>query len=77
MKQITKYIGMVAILSVFALATVSGNIGEADALKAQGEPGALSGPGSFGSANADIVCGASLCSESEGTPDPANQEKEQ
>jgi len=37
MKQITKYVGMVAILSVFALATVSGNIGEADALKAQGE----------------------------------------
>jgi len=31
MKQITKYVGMVAILSVFVLATVSGNIGEADA----------------------------------------------
>ena len=68
---------MVAIMAIFALATVSGNIGEADALKAQGEPGALSGPGSYGSANADIVCGASLCSESKGTPDPANQEKAQ
>jgi len=31
MKQVTKYIGMIAILSVFALTTVSGNIGEADA----------------------------------------------
>jgi len=31
MKKGTKYIGMIAILSVFALTTVSGNIGEADA----------------------------------------------
>ncbi len=68
---------MVAILSVFALATVSGNIGEADALKAQGEPGGLSGPNSFGSATADIVCGASLCSESDGSSDPVNQERAQ
>ncbi len=36
MKQITKYIGMVAILSVFALVTVSGNIGEADAYQQSG-----------------------------------------
>ncbi len=77
MKQNTKYVGMVAIMAIFALATISGSIGQADALKAQGEPGALSGPGSYGSANADIVCGASLCSESEGNSDPENQEREQ
>ena len=65
---------MVAILSVFALATVSGNIGEADALKAQGEPGALSGPGSFGSETSDIVCGDKLCASGEGS-DPVNQSK--
>ncbi len=65
---------MVAILSVFALATVSGNIGEADALKAQGEPGGLSGPQSFGSATADIVCGDKLCASGDG-PDPANYSK--
>jgi len=77
MKQITKYVGMVAIMAIFALATVSGSIGQADAVKAQGEPGSLSGPNSFGSANADIVCGASLCSESDATADPVNQEREQ
>ncbi len=68
---------MFAIMAIFALATVSGNIGEADAVKAQGEPGSLSGPTSYGSANADIVCGASLCSESEGNSEPVNQEREQ
>jgi len=68
---------MVAIMAVFALATVSGNIGEADAAKSQGEPGALSGPSSYGSANNDIVCGASLCSTSEGNQDPVNQERAQ
>ena len=31
MKQETKYIGLVAIVAIFALATVSGSIGEADA----------------------------------------------
>ena len=34
MKQITKYIGLVAIVAIFAFATVSGSIGEADAQKA-------------------------------------------
>ncbi len=77
MKQNTKYVGMVAIMAIFALATISGSIGQADALKAQGEPGALSGPSSYGSANNDIVCGASLCSTSEGNQDPVNQEREQ
>ncbi len=68
---------MVAIMAVFALATVSGNIGQADAAKAQGEPGALSGAKSYGSANNDIVCGASLCSTAEGSADPVNQGRAQ
>ncbi len=36
MKQTTKYIGMVAIVAIFALATVSGSIGEAEAKQAEG-----------------------------------------
>jgi hypothetical protein len=71
MKQITKYIGMVAILSIFALATVSGQIGVASAEKAEGSTGAQS-PKSYGSATDDIVCGASLCSTPEGSPEPVN-----
>ncbi len=61
---------MVAIMAIFALATVSGNIGEADAKKAEGTP-QLS-PKSYGSATDDIVCGASLCSTPEGSADPEN-----
>ncbi len=63
---------MVAIMAIFALATISGNIGEADAAKAAGEPGALSDPKSYGSANNDIVCGDRLCASGENS-DPANQ----
>ncbi len=66
---------MVAILSVFALATVSGNIGEADAAKAEGSPSNQS-PKSYGSATADIVCGDKLCASGE-NPDPANQGRAQ
>ncbi len=62
---------MVAIMAIFALATVSGNIGEADAAKAEGSPASQS-PKSYGSATDDIVCGASLCSTSEGSQDPVN-----
>jgi len=76
MKQITKYIGMIAILSVFALATVSGSIGEAAAQPAEGSQGQQS-PKSYGSATDDIVCGASLCSTPEGSPDPVNEGKAQ
>jgi len=76
MKQTTKYIGMLAIMAIFALATVSGNIGEADAKKAEGSPGTQSSK-SYGSATDDIVCGASLCSTSEGSPDPVNQGRAQ
>ncbi len=73
MKQTTKYIGMVAILSVFALATVSGSIGEADAAKAEGSSGSQS-PKSYGSATDDIVCGDKLCASGE-NPDPVNEGK--
>ena len=62
---------MVAILSIFALATVSGQIGLASAEKAEGSTGTQS-PKSYGSATDDIVCGASLCSTPEGSEDPVN-----
>jgi len=64
---------MVAIMAIFALATVSGNIGEADAAKAEGSP-ANQSPKSYGSATDDIVCGDRLCASGE-NPDPANQSK--
>ena len=73
MKQITKYIGLVAIVAIFAIATVSGSIGEADAKKAEGSAGSQSGK-SYGSATDDIVCGDKLCSSGEG-PDPVNEGK--
>ncbi len=73
MKQITKYVGMVAIMAIFALATISGNIGEADAAKGEGSPGNQS-PKSYGSATDDIVCGDRLCASGENS-DPANQSK--
>ena len=75
MKQTTKYIGMVAIMAIFALATISGNIGEADAKKAEGSPGSQS-PKSYGSATDDIVCGDKLCASGE-NPDPVNEGKAQ
>ncbi len=71
MKQITKYVGMVAIMSIFALAAVSGQIDVASAEKAEGSQGSQS-PKSYGSATDDIVCGASLCSTPEGEVDPVN-----
>ncbi len=62
---------MVAILSIFALATVSGQIGVASAEKALGSTGSQSQK-SYGSSTDDIVCGAILCSTPEGSPDPVN-----
>ncbi len=76
MKQITKYIGLFAILPLAMVALAPELIDDAFALKGEGSPGNQS-PKSYGSANADIVCGASLCSESEGNSDPENQEREQ
>lgn len=71
MKQITKYIGLVALVAMFSLATVSGSIGEADAKKAEGSPGSQS-PKSYGSATSDIVCGDKLC---ETGTNPGNEGK--
>ena len=72
MKQITKYIGLVVIVAIFALATVSGSIGEADAQKA--DTSDRLSPKSYGSATSDIVCGDKLCSSGDG-PDPINESK--
>ena len=69
MKQVTKYFGAVAIFAIFALPTVSGSIGEADAEKAKGE-GKVP-PKSYGHKNNHKVCGAKLCSSGE-NPDPKN-----
>jgi len=71
MKQITKYIGLLAILPLAIVALSPDLIGEADATKAEGSPGSQS-PKSYGSATDDIVCGASLCSTPEGSEDPEN-----
>ncbi len=72
MSQITKYIGILAILPLVMVAMAPDYLGEAAAQPAEGSPGHLS-PHSYGSATADIVCGASLCSTPEGTPDPINE----
>jgi len=72
MNQITKYIGLLAILPLALVAFASDFIGDVYALqKAEGSDGYLS-PKSYGSATADIVCGASLCSTPEGSEDPVN-----
>ncbi len=71
MKQITKYIGLFAILSLAMVALAVDYIDEAAAQPAEGSPGSQS-PKSYGSATDDIVCGASLCSTPEGSPDPIN-----
>ncbi len=71
MKQITKYIGMLAILPLAMVALAPELIDDAFALKAEGNPG-MQSPKSYGSATDDIVCGASLCSTPEGSPDPVN-----
>ncbi len=68
MKQITKYIGLLAILPLAIVALSPDLIGEADAAKAEGSPGTVS-PKSYGSATDDIVCGDSLCSTPEGSVD--------
>ena len=73
MNQKIKYIGLVVIVAIFALTTVSGSIGEVDAQKA--DTSDRLSPKSYGSATDDIVCGASLCSTSEGSADPVNVSK--
>ena len=71
MKQITKYIGLFAILPLAMVALAPDLVNDAFAQKSEGNPGQIS-PKSYGSATDDIVCGASLCSTPEGSPDPIN-----
>jgi len=71
MNQKTKYIGMLAMLPLAMVALAVDYIDEASAQTAEGSPGHIS-PNSYGSATADIVCGASLCSTPDGSPDPIN-----
>jgi len=71
MNQKTKYIGMLAILPLAMVALAVDYIDEAAAQPAEGSPGTIS-PKSYGSATDNIVCGASLCSTPEGSPDPIN-----
>ena len=73
MKQVVKYFGVVAIIVIFALATISGSIGEADAQKAKGKPSTVP-PQSYGHKNIHKVCGAKLCSSGE-YYDPVNEGK--
>ena len=75
MNQITKYIGLLAILPLAIVALAPDLIGDAYALqKAEGSDG-YSSPKSYGSATADIVCGGTLCSTPEGSEDPVNVSK--
>ncbi len=76
MNQKMKYIGLFAILPLAMVALAPELVDDAFAQKAEGSPGQVS-PKSYGSATNDIVCGASLCSTSEGSQDPVNQGKAQ
>ncbi len=71
MKQITKFIGLLAILPLALIALSPDLIGEADAQKAEGSPGSQP-PKSYGSATDNIVCGDTLCSTPQGSEDPVN-----
>ena len=68
MKYVAKYFGVVAIIAIFALATISGSIGEADALKAKNK----STHHWYGPRNINKICGDKLCSSGE-NPDPINE----
>jgi len=76
MKQKIKYIGLFAILPLAMVALAPELIDDAFAQKSEGSPGQIS-PKSYGSATDDIVCGATLCSTPEGSPDPVNEGKAQ
>ena len=76
MNQKMKYIGLFAILPLAMVALAPELVDDAFAQKAEGSPG-QSAPKSYGSATNDIVCGASLCSTPEGSPDPVNEGKAQ
>jgi hypothetical protein len=76
MKQITKYIGLFAILPLAMVALAPELVDDAFAQKSEGSPSQIS-PKSYGSATEDIVCGASLCSTAEGSVDPVYVGSEQ
>ena len=76
MNQKIKYIGLLAILPLAVIALAPELIGDVYGQEAEGSPGQQS-PKSYGSATADIVCGASLCSTPEGSEDPINVGKAQ
>jgi len=67
MNQKMKYIGLFAILPLAMVALAPDLVDDAFAQKSEGTPNLK-----YGSATADIVCGASLCSTPEGSPDPVN-----
>jgi len=71
-----KYLGLLAILPLAMVALTPELVDVAFAQKSEGSPSQVS-PKSYGSATHDIVCGASLCSTPEGSPDPVNVGKAQ
>ena len=66
MKQVAKYFGVVAIIALFAIVTVSASMDEADAVKAKGKY-----TQKFGHNTKHIVCGDKLCGSGQ-NPDPIN-----
>lgn len=71
MKQVPKYFGVIAVIAIFALATISGSIGEVDAVKSKGTAHTHI-TNSYGHKNIHKVCGAKLCSSGE-DQDPKNE----
>ena len=71
MNQKMKYIGLFAIFPLAMVALAPELVDDAFAQKAEGSPSQIS-PKSYGSVTDDVVCGASLCSTPEGSPDPVN-----
>jgi len=71
-----KYLGLLAILPLAMVSFAPELVDDAFAQKSEGSPSQIS-PKSYGSATDDIVCGASLCSTPEGSPDPVNEGKAQ
>jgi len=71
-----KYLGLLAILPLAMISLAPELVDDAYAQKSEGTPSQVS-PKSYGSATDDIVCGASLCSTPQGSPDPVNKGKAQ
>lgn len=60
MKQVTKYIGMVAIIAIFTLVTISGIGGEAEAKQAE-DSNEIQSSKSYDSATYDISSDKKIC----------------